>query len=131
MIEIVDGRFVLEPVEPRVGGTAHVYKARDHKTGEFVAVKLYDGSALDSDLRHESFLRERDALRSLDHPNVVRLLGAGFDERRKKHYVILEWFEENLLEHIDRRRSENDTGHQAATWPRFCVTVLEPCSMHL
>lgn len=126
MIEIIDGRFVLEPGDPRVGGTAHVYKARDHKTGGFVAVKLYDGNALDSELRHESFLRERDALESLDHPNVVRLLGAGFDEERKKHYVALEWFEENLLEHIERRRSEEDKGHQAATWMRFCVTVLEP-----
>jgi serine/threonine protein kinase len=126
VIEIVDGRFVLESGEPRVGGTAHVYKARDHKTGEFVAVKLYDGNALDSDLRHESFLRERDALTSLDHPNVVRMLGAGFDEQRKKHYVALEWFEENLLEHIERRRSEGDNGHQAATWMRFCTAVLEP-----
>lgn len=126
MIEVVDGRFVLEPGDPRVGGTAHVHKARDHKTGQFVAVKLYDGNALDSELRHESFLRERDALTTLDHPNVVRLLGAGFDEERKKHYVALEWFDENLLEHIERRRSEDDKGHHAATWMQFCVAVLEP-----
>ena len=126
MIEIIDGRFILEDREPRAGGTAHVYKARDHKTGELVAVKLYDGATLDSDLRRESFLRERDSLASLDHPNVVKLLGAGFDEHRKQHYVALEWFEENLLEHIERRRSQDDKGHHGATWMRFCTTVLEP-----
>ena len=126
MIEIIGGRFILEDRGPRAGGTAHVYKARDHKTGDFVAVKLYDGTTLDSDLRRESFLRERDSLTALNHPNVVRLLGAGFDDGRKQHYVALEWFEENLLEHIDRRRSQGDKGHHAATWMRFCDTVLQP-----
>lgn len=126
MIEVIDGRFILEDREPRAGGTAHVYKARDHSSGEFVAVKLYDGTTLDSDLRQESFLRERDALTSLDHPNVVRLVGAGWDQGREQHYVALEWFEENLLEHIERRRSDDDPGHPAATWMRFCITVLDP-----
>ena len=125
-IQVIDGRFILEPGDPHVGGTAHVHKARDHGSGEFVAVKLYDGLALDSELRRESFLREREALASLDHPNVVKLIAAGFDEARKQHYVSLEWFDENLLEHIERRRAANDKGHHAANWSRFCRTVLAP-----
>jgi hypothetical protein len=56
-----------------------------------VAVKLYDGRAIDEALREECFLRERAALGALSHPHVVRLVAAGYDQPRAKLYVVIVW----------------------------------------
>jgi serine/threonine protein kinase len=128
-VEVIDGRFVLEPDPPRIGGTAHVFKARDHdQDGAFVAVKLFDVVALTDEVLRESFLREREALEALDHPNIVRLHAAGFDVNRQQHYVALEWIDEHLLEYI-ARRAEDDAGDErnpGAGWDSFSQLVLEP-----
>src|SRR5436305_4958980 len=121
-VEVIDGRFVLEPDPPRIGGTAHVFKARDHdQDGAFVAVKLFDVRALEDDVLRESFLREREALEALDHPNVVRLHAAGFDEQREQHYVALEWIDEHLLQYISRRTADGatDDANPGAGWDSF------------
>ena len=68
IVTIAD-RYVLDPVPPRTGGTGHVYRARIHGgTGEVVAVKVYDGEALDDETQKEVYLRERSALQTLVHP---------------------------------------------------------------
>ncbi len=120
-VEVIDNRFILEPVPPRIGGTAHVYRARDHqREGATVAIKLYDGVAIDDDLRLECFRRERAALEALTHPNVVRLVAAGRDQTRGQHYLALEWLEDDLVAHLRRQRSE------ALAWGSLARTVLRP-----
>lgn len=129
-VEVIDSRFVLvEADAPRIGGTAHVFKARDHdQDGAFVAVKLFDAAALEDELLRESFLREREALEALTHPNVVRLHAAGFDSGRQQHYVALEWIDEHLLEYIARRTNDAapDDTNPGAGWDSFSQLVLEP-----
>lgn len=120
-IQTIDNRFVLEPEPPRVGGTAHVYRARDHtRAGALVAIKLYDGVAIDDALREECFLRERAALGALTHPHVVRLLAAGHDADRGQHYLALEWLEEDLVGHLRQQHGD------AMVWAAFARRVLRP-----
>lgn len=128
-VEVIDGRFVLEPDPPRVGGTAHIYKARDHdRDGTLVAVKLFDSAALEDEVLRESFLRERESLEALDHPNIVKLYAAGFDAGRGQHYVALEWIDEHLLEYIERRTKEgaDEARNPGAGWDSFSQLVLAP-----
>jgi tRNA A-37 threonylcarbamoyl transferase component Bud32 len=125
-IQTIDNRFVLEPEPPRVGGTAHVYRARDHtRAGALVAIKLYDGAAIDDALREECFLRERAALGALTHPHVVRLLAAGHDADRGQHYLALEWLEEDLVGHLRQQHSDS------LVWATFARTVLRPLLLGL
>ncbi len=117
----VGDRFVLEPTAPRLGGTAHVHRARDFQIGGTeVAVKLYDGEDLDDELRKECFLREREALRILNHPNVVRLVAAGYDSARGQHYIALEWLEQDLLGSM----RQADASYWA--WPHVARHVMVP-----
>lgn len=120
-VQIIDNRFVLDPVAPRVGGTAHVHRARDHEHDmETVALKLYDGAAIDDELRLECFLRERGALRALTHPHVVRLVAGGHDPSRGQHYLALEWLEEDLVGHLGQQHEE------AMAWGSLARRVLKP-----
>jgi serine/threonine protein kinase len=121
-IPIVDNRFILDdPQTPRVGGTAHVYRAQDHKNGgAVVAIKLFDGAAIDDDLRLECFRRERAALGALSHPHVVRLLGAGHDDKRGQHYLALEWLDEDLPAFLGQN------GKTTISWPTVAHSVLHP-----
>ncbi len=120
-VQVINNRFILEPEPPRIGGTAHVYRARDHqREGATVAIKLYDGEAIDDELRLECFRRERAALEALSHPHVVRLVAAGRDQDRGQYYLALEWLEDDLVAHLRRQRSE------AMAWGSLARTVLRP-----
>ena len=120
-VPIVGDRFVLDPGPPRVGGTAHVHLASDYKNdGAKVAIKLYDGTAIDDDLRQECYRRESAALSAFTHPNVVRLIGSGFDEKRQQYYLALEWLDSDLKSDLLHE------GDVAFTWSRLSRRVLRP-----
>jgi len=120
IVTIAD-RYVLDPDPPRTGGTGHVHRARIHGgNGEVVAVKVYDGEALDDETQKEVYLRERSALQTLVHPRVVRLLDAGRDSDSGQYYAVMEWLEDDLLTHLKRSESE------AVGWEVFASTILRP-----
>lgn len=128
-VEVIGGRFVLEPADPRVGGTAKVYRARDYANeSAIVALKLFEGPALEDALREEFFLRERDALEALKHPNIVEMRAAGFDESRDQYYVALEWLDEALLDYIARCEQEGAglERNPGAGWDSFSQLTLVP-----
>lgn len=70
------------------GATARVYLAEDAETGGVVAVKMFAPAVREREQMRERFLREADALRAIDHPNVVRVLDAG--EVDSAPYLVME-----------------------------------------
>jgi serine/threonine-protein kinase len=85
---IADRYAVLERIG--VGGMGTVYRARDERTGERVAIKfLRDEYAGHRSIRRR-FVREAEAGASLDHPNIVRLTDFGIDADRTL-YIVMEF----------------------------------------
>ena len=104
----ITDRFIIKDIEKDLlgrGGMGEVYRATDTQTGEIVAIKALDLQvvARDPDLL-ERFQREGEALRQLNHPNIVRMVTALEEDGR--HYLVMEYVGggslENLLEQQGR-----------------------------
>lgn len=100
-IDVIDDRYVIGPETPRPGGMSVVSKAYDTKTGHHVAIKYLIAKS-DELKAQEAFAREYKVLEEIQHPNVVQYIDAGIDKNRKK-YIVLEWVDENLEDHIFKR----------------------------
>ncbi|HEX7476180.1 MAG TPA: serine/threonine-protein kinase [Polyangiales bacterium] len=72
------------------GAVGAVYRAVELSTGRVLALKQWSASALDDQVRGR-FLRETKALDTLDHPNIVKVLGHGVVD--SVPYVVLEYLE--------------------------------------
>jgi hypothetical protein len=93
------GPYVLEGELGR-GGMGVVYRARDSRTGEPVAVKTIRVEAGDDPRARARFLTELQALKHLDHPSVVKLIDAG--EEGEVLYGVMDLLEGTTLEeHLD------------------------------
>jgi len=86
--EVVGGRFEIERMAGR-GGMGIVYKARDRRTGEAVALKLLTGAGAEA---LERFRREARVLAALRHPAIVRHVDDGL-EAGGELYIAMEWLE--------------------------------------
>ncbi len=93
----VAGRYALQH-ELGHGGMGAVFSALDLRTDETVAVKLMGDKRSCS--RKERFLREADATLALRHPNIVRLLDFGIDERNGYFQVLELLVGETLFERM-------------------------------
>ena len=90
---IIGGRYEIADLEQDLlgrGGAGDVYRGRDLETGQTVAVKalrpeLVAGNP-DAVAR---FTREGEALRELNHPNIVKLVDAV--EEGGRHYLVIEY----------------------------------------
>ena len=88
------------------GGMAHVYLATDQQTGGPVAIKI-----MKDDLsRDREFIKKFDtearAASSLDHPNIVRVLGYGQDGDLR--YIVQEYVEGSTLKDLIKQRGMLD-----------------------
>lgn len=97
---VLRGRYRLDQVL-HPGLTSYVYRATDLKTGENVAVKQLMVSRQLNEMAWHRFQRESDALRHLDHPNIVRLLDSfGEDDFE---YIIMEYvYGGSLFDRLNR-----------------------------
>jgi len=91
--QIIAGRFEIGDLEKDLlgrGGMGDVYRATDTQTGEPVAVKALNPGVVSRDPNIlERFTREGEALRQLNHPNIVRMVAAVEEEGR--HYLVMEY----------------------------------------
>lgn len=96
-VSMIGNRFVLVTGDEQAGGIADVRKAVDiHRGGLPVAVKLLREAEKDVTLL-TFFEREKDSLQALDHPNIIGLVDAGWDEGAGRFYVALEWADGGTL----------------------------------
>ena len=97
---ILENRFSISNPENDLigrGGMGEVYRATDTQTGETVAVKVLNPEVVARGPQIlERFLREGDALRQLNHPNIVRMLTAL--EEEGQHYLVMEYVGGGSLE---------------------------------
>jgi non-specific serine/threonine protein kinase len=86
---LLQNRYRID-VELGRGGMGEVYRATDTQTDELVAVKALNSEvvARAPDLV-ERFVREGEALRQLNHPNIVRMIAAM--QEQGQHYLIVEY----------------------------------------
>ena len=96
---VVDERFAIERYVSS-GGMGSVYRARDHRTGATVALKVVLGAPLPEDeLR---FAREARTLAELSHPAIVRYVAHGATPEGLP-YLAMEWIEgEDLATRLAR-----------------------------
>jgi serine/threonine protein kinase/tetratricopeptide (TPR) repeat protein len=103
---IIGGRYQVESVLGQ-GGMATVYRAQDLIDSTTVAVKLLKPEVIASDpALLERFDREGQALRRLNHPNIVKVLAMVVED--DQHYVIMEFVAGgDLRELIDAHRRDS------------------------
>lgn len=91
------------------GGMGQVFLA-ERDDGEFeqrVAIKLLK-RGMDSDSILARFLRERQILARLEHPNIARLIDGGVTEDGRPYFVMEHAEGEPITEHCDRHRLSVD-----------------------
>ncbi len=83
------GRFVQESLLA-VGSHGTVYLGQDTSTGQLVVIKQLKSELIARQPEMVSrFIREGEALRQLNHPNIVTMLAA--EERDGAHLIIMEY----------------------------------------
>ncbi|MEU4516233.1 AAA domain-containing protein [Nonomuraea wenchangensis] len=116
---MIGNRFVLVAGGEQAGGIADIRKAVDiHHGGQPVAIKLLREAEKDVTLL-TFFEREKDSLQALDHPNIIRLVDAGWDEGIGRFYVALEWAAGGTL-------AERIADHGPYAWQEFFARVGVP-----
>jgi len=96
--DVIAERFEIEALAA-TGGMGQIFRARDRKSGELVAVKvlLDDLSGQDPRFQHES-----RALLELSHPNIVQYVAHGVTPSHEA-YLAMEWLDgEDLSRRLER-----------------------------
>jgi serine/threonine protein kinase len=99
---LIAGRYQLSK---RIGEgrTGQVFRARDAKTGERVAVKLLHKPLCIVPEPVRRFAREFEATSRIDHPNVVRSIAFGQEsdgEYAGTHYLVMELLDGRKLDDV-------------------------------
>jgi serine/threonine protein kinase len=84
------------------GGVGSVYKARDLRTGEIVAVKVMAPHLRDNEVLLKRFKQEFATAHVVQHPNIVRALA--FDDEGEVPYLVMEFVEGESLGDLVARR---------------------------
>jgi predicted ATPase len=85
--QIIGGRYSIQ-IEIGSGGMGTVYRGVDNTNQQIVAIKALKSEATSFQLI-ERFRREGEALRELNHPNIVKMLDSV--EENDNHYLIMEY----------------------------------------
>lgn len=88
--QLIAGRFEVAELI-RQGGMGEVYRALDQQSGEWVALKRLKAETQDESGRDAiaRFVREGELLRTLNHPNIVKIVTAV--EENGSHYLVMEY----------------------------------------
>src|SRR5690606_12178169 len=79
------------------GGMADVFRAYDLEENQVVAIKLFKENLNFDPVQKEAYEREQKSLFELNvHPNVVSLISTGMDKTTNRHYLVLEWVDNDL-----------------------------------
>lgn len=95
----IDDRFVIQDLNRDLigsGSMGNVYRAHDTQTGKQVAVKVLNQFEISSQSNLVArFVREGEALRRLNHPNIVKMITAV--EQESQYFLIMEYIKGGSL----------------------------------
>jgi serine/threonine protein kinase len=98
--ELFANRFEIDRAAGS-GGMGTVYRARDHLSGQLVALKLVSDSRNESS-DSERFARESQILAELSHPGIVSYVAHGMTQDGQR-FLVMRWLEgEDLAERLTR-----------------------------
>ncbi len=116
--KIINSRYVLqEVIHP--GGMTTVYKGYDIMANTQVAIKRFDRDVNLPNIDKEAFEREVEALKTLTHPNIIRILDSGEDSEGKL-FIVLELMDHDLLKEKER------VGPAFEGWDSFTELIILP-----
>jgi len=91
------------------GGMGDVYRGVDLNTGRPVAIKALKPEVVAAHPQLvDRFVREGEALRRLDHPNIVKMLAAV--EQDGRHYLVMEYIGGGSLQDLLEREGRMPVG---------------------
>ncbi len=97
---ILAGRFEIER-RVSAGGMSAVFRAKDARTGNVVAIKVLYGR--EADEHKERLYREARILEKLSHPGIVKHVAHGELDERGQPYLAMEWVSgETLSKRLSR-----------------------------
>lgn len=114
----LDGRYLIGTLVG-VGGMANVYRGKDMKTGEAIAVKVLKEEFLDNEELVRRFKNESKAISILDHPNIVKVSDVSVTD--KLQYIVMEYVDGITLKEYLKQRGG------ALTWKEtvhFATQIL-------
>ncbi|MDR1960364.1 MAG: serine/threonine protein kinase [Planctomycetaceae bacterium] len=83
------------------GGMSTVYLAEHTMMHRQAAIKVLPKKKLEKSIYLDRFVREAQAIASLDHPNIIRAYD--IDRENHIHYIVMEYFKgRNLQEVVDK-----------------------------
>ncbi len=112
------GSYSLEK-ELGSGAMGTVYRARNDKTGQRVAIKVLSFGLGQNKKARERFEREIDVLSQLDHPNIVKYVNHG--RYQGTEYVAMEFIDGETLDGVMLRRGR-------FTWEEVVEMGRQVCS---
>ncbi len=107
-MDTVASRYELERLIGE-GGMGDVYRGTDRDTGEVVAIKVLKNSLQTDPAQLERFIREGEALRQLNHPNIVKMLTTISEDG--KHYIVMEYVGGGSLRDLIHREKQLSLKH--------------------
>ncbi len=110
MADSTFGPYQIEGTIGR-GGMAIVFKARDTRTDDLVALKILYDHILAQKVARQRFLREAELLHRLDHPNIVPVVEHG--EIKGRTYLAMRYMANGSL--ADRLQNPTSIGLMVST----------------
>jgi serine/threonine-protein kinase len=117
------GPFAIDR-ELGTGAMGAVYRARYVKTGQVVAIKVMaPGLDLTNPNAAARFEREATILGQFNHPNIVRMFGAGKSKSQGIRYLAMEYVEGESLDHVMGRRGRMSWEEVVALGQQLCAAL--------
>lgn len=118
----LDGRYLIESLIG-VGGMANVYKGRDIRTGNGIAVKVLKEEFLGNEELVRRFKNESKAISILDHPNIVKVYDVSVTD--KLQYIVMEYIDGITLKEYLKQRGGALTWKEVVHFATQVLSALE------
>jgi serine/threonine-protein kinase len=98
--DVIDGRYRIEKLLGR--GMSEVYEVVDEVTGEWRALKILPTSEQNDPGHRVRLLREAEATRRINHPNIVHICGVAPRDAAVPYFVMELLRGETMRQYLDR-----------------------------